>query len=121
MDEERRREREREGKADEPRAPHTGGPGRGPDEEERDHARRIQRDRRARLATALSVLTLVVLFVVFISQNIDERPTIDFLLFHFQVSVIWIFLVVAILGGVVGYLLGRPSRRLRLHDRKGKG
>jgi len=124
MDEQRRREGEGEGKGGDPRTPQTGapgGPGRGSaDDEERDHARRIQRDRRARLATALTVLTLVVLFVVFISQNIDERPTIDFLLFHFEVSVIWIFLVVAILGGVVGYLLGRPSRRLRLHDRKEK-
>lgn len=91
------------------------------EEEERDHARRIQRDRQSRLAAALFVLALVVLFVVFIAQNIDETPRIDFLFFHFEVSVIWIFLAVAFLGGVVGYVLGRPSRRLRLHDRKGKG
>lgn len=125
MDDEKGRDREPRAGADVPGGARgkdvsPGDAKRREDDEERDHARKIQRDRRARVASALFVLVLVVLFVVFIAQNIDETPRIDFLFFHFEVSVIWIFLAVAFLGGVVGYVLGRPSRRLRLHDQKGK-
>lgn len=81
---------------------------------DQQHLRAIQRERQARVAKALVVIALVVLFIIFIVQNTDPVQ-IDFLFFEFSPALIWTLVVVAFLGGIVGYVLGRPSKRLRLH------
>lgn len=92
-------------------------------DEDREHMRAIQKERQGRVVKALVTIALVVLFIVFILQNTEGVP-VEFLFFEFEPPLIWVFVVVALLGGIVGYVLGRPSRRLRLHrreERKKKG
>lgn len=80
-----------------------------------EHHRRLQRDRRARLAKAIAVLAIIVLLIVFVLRNSGPIP-IDFVFFTREARLIWVLVVTAILGGIVGYLLGRPGKKVRLHD-----
>jgi len=88
-------------------------PGSAPDDSE--HLRRLQRERRARVAKAIAILGIVVLLIVFVIRN-SGRVLVDFVFFTREARLIWILLVTTVLGGIAGYLLGRPSKRVRLHD-----
>ena len=90
-------------------------------EAELDHRRGLERERRRRGSKVVALLAIVVLFVVFVTQNSQDVP-IKLLFFDASVPLIWTMLGCAVLGGIVGFALGRPGRRLRSHrrhDRKG--
>jgi uncharacterized integral membrane protein len=55
---------------------------------------------------------VAVLLVIFAAQN-SERVDVDFLFFDAQVRVVTVIVVSALLGFVVGWFVGRPSRRER--------
>lgn len=55
-------------------------------------------------------LTLLVLFVIFVSLNSDEVP-VHFIFTETRTPLAWVFLVCALVGGLVAYLLGRQGRR----------
>jgi len=57
---------------------------------------------------------VAVLLVIFALQN-SERVDVDFLLFDTQVRVVTVIVISALLGFVVGWFVGRPSRREREH------
>lgn len=76
---------------------------------------RLRRQRQARVAKAIVVLTIVVLLIIFVTQNMDDVP-IDFVFVDASFPLIWVLIVTAILGGLVGYLLGRPSGVTRFHQ-----
>jgi uncharacterized integral membrane protein len=82
-----------------------------------EQIRQLQRRRQARIAKLLVALFLVVVFVVFIVQN-SKRVPIDFVFFTLQARLIWIMLACAILGGVVGFLAGRPGKQVHVRKRK---
>ena len=63
------------------------------------------------------LLDLIVLFVVFIVQN-SKRTPIDYVFFHRQTRLIWIMLSCGVLGGIVGYLVGRPGKQVRIRRKK---
>jgi uncharacterized integral membrane protein len=60
----------------------------------------------------------LVLLLVFALQN-SERVDVDFLVFDTQVRVVVVILVAAVLGFLVGWAVGRPSRAERKAMRKG--
>ena len=84
-----------------------------------EHHHAEQRARQTRVAKLLVALFIVVVLVVFIVQN--STPTrIDYVFFHRNTRLIWIMFACAVLGGVVGYLVGRPGKQIRLR-RRSKG
>jgi uncharacterized integral membrane protein len=85
------------------------------DEADREHLRRLQRERQRRLVKAVVVLVILVLLVVFVIQNSDRVP-IDFIFVTRRSRLIYVLIVTALLGGVAGYLLGRPGKRTRPHE-----
>ena len=55
---------------------------------------------------------LAVLFILFIIRNskpVSQSGGVDFIFVTADARLIWVFLVCALIGGLVGYLLGRPS------------
>src|SRR5258708_31350843 len=69
--------------------------------------------RGAKAAVAALVLVLLIVFVIRNSQ----RVSVDFIITKGHFRLIWVIVICSILGGVVGYLLGRPSRAR--HQRSG--
>lgn len=86
-------------------------------EADEEHMRRLRRERQARVAKAIVVLIIVILLIVFVSRNLDDVP-VDFVFTTANFPLIWVLIVMTILGGVVGYLLGRPSKETRLHEKR---
>ena len=69
------------------------------------------RKRRTALVVRLFLgLSLLVLFVIFVSLNSDEVP-VHFVFTETRTPLAWVFLVCALIGGLVAYLLGRQGRR----------
>jgi uncharacterized integral membrane protein len=88
--------------------------------EDRNHLDALSRARRRRAGRLVLLLVVVLILVVFIIQN-SQRVPIDFVFFDRQARLIWIMLACAVLGGIVGFLVGRPGRRFRFHsEREGK-
>ena len=81
------------------------------------HERDLQRARQGRVVKLLVALFLVVVFIVFIIQNSD-RTKIDYVFFHRDTRLIWIMLACGILGGIVGYLVGRPGKQIRVRNQR---
>jgi uncharacterized integral membrane protein len=87
-----------------------------PDARPKDEAGRpapddADRARRDRLVKVLIGVLLVVLLVVFVSTNLD-RTEVQFVFFTASVPLIWVMLGCALLGGVVGFLIGKPGRQI---------
>ena len=81
-----------------------------------EQARLRERARQARVAKVLVGLFLVIVFIVFIVQN-SKRVPIDFVFFTRQARLIWIMLFCGILGGIVGFLVGRPGKQLKIRGK----
>ena len=87
-----------------------------PDAKAKDDAGQLpsgdaDRARRNRLVKVLIGVLLVVLLVVFVSTNLD-RTEVQFVFFTASVPLIWVMLGCALLGGVVGFLIGKPGRQM---------
>ncbi len=83
---------------------------------DQEHLKALQRARQARVAKVLVALALVVVLVVFIIQN-SQRVPVDFVFVTRMARLIWVMLACAVVGGVVGYLIGRPGKQFPLHKR----
>lgn len=69
--------------------------------------------RRAERLVKIVQLTLIaVVFAVFVLQNADPVD-VNVLLFTLNIRLIWVIIGVAVLGGVAGFLIGRPEKSLR--------
>lgn len=88
--------------------------GREPQDGDREHLKRLGRQRQARVAKTIAILAIVVLLVVFVIQNSDRVP-VDFIFVTRNARLIYVLLVTALLGGIAGYLIGRPGKKTRLH------
>ena len=103
----------REGPAEaQPRS--QGGVGPPPEQrEERKVSSWEAADRKRRTALVVRLvlgLILLILFVIFVSLNSEEVP-VHFIFAETRTPLAWVFLVCALVGGLVAYLLGRQGRR----------
>jgi uncharacterized integral membrane protein len=55
-------------------------------------------------------LVLIILFIVFVGGNSHVVP-VNLVFTTASIRLIWVFVGCALIGAVVGYLLGRPGRR----------
>jgi uncharacterized integral membrane protein len=90
-----------------------------------EHMRELDKDRRSRIVKIGVALVLAVLFILFIIKNSnpvsESNEGVDFVFVTADVRLIWVFLVCALLGGLVGYLLGRPTKAQRRVIREAEG
>ena len=63
-------------------------------------------------AKAIVAALVLVLLIVFVIRN-SQRVSVDFILTKGHFRLIWVIVICSILGGVVGYVLGRPPRGRR--------
>jgi uncharacterized integral membrane protein len=82
-----------------------------------EHLRELQKERQAKVVKAVIVIAIVVVLAVFVIQNSDSVP-VDYVFFTSDSRLIWVMLSCAVLGGIVGFLLGRPGKQVRLHRGK---
>jgi uncharacterized integral membrane protein len=66
----------------------------------------------------IAVIVAAVLLVIFALQN-SERVDVDFFVFDTEARVVTVIVVAAILGFVIGYFVGRPSKVERRAMKKG--
>jgi uncharacterized integral membrane protein len=74
----------------------------------------VARARRRRAAKAIGALVVFVVLVLFIVAN-SQPVEVNFLFFTAHPRLIWVMVTCAVLGGLLGYLLGRPG-----HEGKAK-
>jgi uncharacterized integral membrane protein len=89
-------------------------------QEDAKHMRRIARARQVRLAKSIFALVIIVGLIVFVLQNAEPVP-IRFFVTTAHPRLIWVLVGCAVLGGMAGYLVGRPGRRTRLHGKESSG
>jgi uncharacterized integral membrane protein len=80
-----------------------------------EHLRRLRRARQARVAKLLVALGIVVILIIFVIAN-SQPVSVDFVFLTRHPRLIWVMVACAVLGGVVGFLLGRPGKQFRFHD-----
>jgi uncharacterized integral membrane protein len=82
------------------------------DVEDRDRLHQLQRARQARVAkvvVGLGILAILVLFIVWNSQ----RVPVNYVFFKAHNRLIWVMLGCALLGGILGFIVGRPGKAFR--------
>jgi uncharacterized integral membrane protein len=100
-----------------PRVPPDAGRGPGTtdaDRLDREHARELQRERRNRVLKTLVALAILVVLIIFIVTN-SQPVLVKFVFFDGRPRLIWVMFACAVLGGLVGYLVGRPGKQVRFH------
>ncbi len=80
------------------------------------HRLDLRKARQAKVAKVLVILAIVVLFIVFVLQNADP-VAVDFIFATGRPRMIWVIVACTVLGGIVGYLIGKPRRGVRFHNR----
>jgi uncharacterized integral membrane protein len=81
-----------------------------------DHMRELQRHRQTRAAKSIVLLALITILVLFIVWNAHQVP-VSFVFLTRRIGLIWVMLACAVIGGVVGFFIGRPGRAVRFgHD-----
>ena len=100
-------------------SPATGNTGETEEEHRADqeHLRGLRRARQARAAKALGALAIVLILVIFIIAN-SQAVDVDFVVVTRRIRLIWVMFTCAILGGVIGYLVGSPGMRAQLHRKR---
>ena len=83
-----------------------------------DDAELARRRRRRRLVRTGGVLVLAVLVLVFVLDN-AQPVEVRFWGVHSHPRLIWVIVGCLVIGGVLGYLVGRPTRRKKARAAKG--
>ncbi len=84
--------------------------------EDQEHLRALQKERQARVAKVVVALAIAVILMLFIIFN-SKASRVSFVFFTGHPPLIWVMFACAVLGGILGYLVGRPGRQVTLHRR----
>jgi uncharacterized integral membrane protein len=71
----------------------------------------IRRARQARVVKVLVAVAIVILLIIFIIDN-AQPVKVNFVFLSRHPRLIWVMIVCAGLGGVAGYLIGKPGRQV---------
>jgi uncharacterized integral membrane protein len=82
-----------------------------------DHSRQLQKERQARVAKVLVGLLILGILIAFIVAN-GHSVKVNFVFLTRNPPLIWVMFACAVLGGVLGYLVGRPGKQVRFHRKK---
>jgi uncharacterized integral membrane protein len=82
-----------------------------------EHYHQLQRARQARVAKVLVALFLAGVLIAFIVAN-SQSVIVHFVFVTRRPALIWVMFACAVIGGIIGYLIGRPGRQVRLHRKK---
>src|SRR5437870_3430235 len=96
--------------------PGQGQPESAPPLSEQEHLAALRRVREARVAKTLAVLAIVVVLVIFVIAN-SQPVKVNFVFVTRHPRLIWVMFACAVLGGIAGYLIGKPGKQVRLHRR----
>lgn len=75
------------------------------------------RERRARLTKVLVGLGIAIVLLIFITSN-SQGVKVNFVFFTRHPGLIWVMFACAVLGGALGYLIGKPGKQLTLRRPK---
>ena len=78
----------------------------------RTQLQNLEAQRAERLVKVAQLTLIAVIFAIFVLQNADPVD-VNFLIFSLNIRLIWVIFGCAALGGVAGYLIGRPEKSLR--------
>ena len=78
----------------------------------RTQLQNLEARRAERLVKIVQLSLIAVVFAIFVLQNADPVD-VNFLIFSLNIRLIWVIFGCAALGGVAGYLIGRPEKSLR--------
>jgi uncharacterized integral membrane protein len=82
-----------------------------------EHSRELQRERQARVAKAVVGLFILGVLIAFIVAN-GHSVKVNFVFLTRKPPLIWVMFTCAVLGGILGYLVGRPGKQIRFHRKK---
>ena len=77
-----------------------------------ERMRQLQRHRQTRAAKSIVLLGVLALLILFIVWN-AHSVKVSFVFGDADVGLIWVMLACAVLGGIVGFIIGRPGRAFR--------
>jgi uncharacterized integral membrane protein len=78
----------------------------------RTQLQNLEAQRAERLMKVAQLTLIAIVFITFVLQNADP-VNVHFLVFSLNIRLIWVIFGCAVLGGVAGYLIGRPEKSLR--------
>jgi len=87
--------------------------------DEQARQKETDRERRARLIKVLVGLGIAIVLLIFITSN-SQGVKVHFVFFTRRPPLIWVMFACAVLGGALGYLIGKPGQQLTLR-RRSKG
>ena len=85
--------------------------------DEQAREKETDRERRARLVKVLVALGIAIVLLIFITTN-SQGVKVHFVFFTSRPPLIWVMFACAVLGGALGYLIGKPGQQLTLRRRK---
>lgn len=78
----------------------------------RSQLQNLEAERAERLAKVAQLTVIAIIFTTFVLQN-AEPVSVTFLFFSLNIRLIWVIVGCGLLGGVAGYLIGRPEKSIR--------
>jgi uncharacterized integral membrane protein len=86
---------------------------------QQDQLKALERARQARVVKILVALAILVILIIFVIAN-SSPVKVNFVVLTRHPRLIWVMIACAVLGGIVGYLIGRPGRQVGRPGRKGE-
>lgn len=77
----------------------------------------LRRARQARVAKVLVALGIIAILIIFVISN-SQRVPVDFVFLNRRFRLIWVMFACALLGGIAGYLIGKPGKQILPESRK---